>query len=77
MPAKEAPSANSTFLPCAPGGSIDLTNSGNLTAENYWDCGRQYGQYYAKKNFANSMKSSPLLVISIFFLFIGQALASL
>lgn len=73
MSTNVTPSPNSTYLPCAPNGSINLTKSDELSPVNYWDCGRQYGQYYAKKNSAISLKSSPILVFAIFFLFIGQA----
>jgi len=43
----DGPSPNSTYIPCGGVGSINPENSTDLLPVDYWDCGRQYGQYYS------------------------------
>lgn len=65
-------SPNSTYLPCGFDGSINLTRSPDLSPNNYWDCGRQYGQYSAKKNAAVNLKPTSMYALIVLMLCIGK-----
>lgn len=69
----DAPSPNSTYLPCRPDSWINLTRSYDLDPVNYWDCGRQYGQYYGRKNASVNLKPTSMYVLIVFILCIGKA----
>lgn len=73
MSANVARSPNSTYLPCDPNGAINLTRSTDLLPIHYWDCGWQNARYDVNENSAINVKSSRLLAIAMFVLFIGQA----